>query len=60
MDKMTGIVLHSAKKAGIQIRISHSHNTSSEGGIAAKNINGMQENLFFHMQPNLFPVLFCC
>ncbi|MGX2961389.1 glycosyltransferase family 1 protein [Peribacillus sp. JNUCC 23] len=36
MDKMSGIVLRSAKKAGIPIRISHSHNTQSEGGFAAK------------------------
>ena len=32
MDKMSGFVLQSAKKAGIPTRISHSHNTSSEGG----------------------------
>ena len=31
MDKMSGFVLRSAKKAGIPIRIAHSHNTSSEG-----------------------------
>ncbi|MED0978665.1 glycosyltransferase family 1 protein [Bacillus paramycoides] len=36
MDKMSGFVLRSAKKVGIPVRISHSHNTSSEGGIAAK------------------------
>ncbi|OPH56672.1 glycosyl transferase family 1 [Paenibacillus ferrarius] len=36
MDKMSGFVLRSAKKAGAPIRIAHSHNTSSEGGIAAK------------------------
>ena len=36
MDKMSGLVLRSAKKAGRQIRIAHSHNTSSEGGVAAK------------------------
>ncbi|MDQ0198788.1 glycosyltransferase family 1 protein [Neobacillus ginsengisoli] len=36
MDKMTGLVLRSAKRAGIPIRISHSHNTSSEGGFAAR------------------------
>ena len=36
MDKMSGFVLRSAKKAGIPIRIAHSHNTSSEGGAAAK------------------------
>ena len=30
MDKMSGFVLRSAKKKGIPIRISHSHNTSSE------------------------------
>ena len=36
MDKMSGFVLRSAKKASIPIRIAHSHSTSSEGGIAAK------------------------
>ena len=36
MDKMSGFVLRSAKKAGVPIRIAHSHNTSSEGGVAAK------------------------
>ena len=36
MDKMSGLVLREAKRAGIPIRISHSHNTSSEGGIASK------------------------
>ncbi|MEY2192764.1 glycosyltransferase family 1 protein [Neobacillus sp. BF23-41] len=36
MDKMSGIVLRAAKKAGIPYRISHSHNTNSEGGLFAK------------------------
>ncbi|WP_078553412.1 glycosyltransferase family 1 protein [Bacillus alkalicellulosilyticus] len=36
MDKMTGIVLDVAKRNQIPVRIAHSHNTSSEGGIAAK------------------------
>jgi glycosyltransferase involved in cell wall biosynthesis len=36
MDKMSGLVLRGAKKAGIPIRISHSHNTQSEGGLAAR------------------------
>ncbi|KAB7708166.1 glycosyltransferase [Bacillus aerolatus] len=36
MDKMSGFVLRSAKKAGIPIRISHSHNTQSEGGVAIR------------------------
>jgi len=36
MDKMSGIVLKSAKKAGIPVRIAHSHNTRSEGGTAAR------------------------
>ncbi|WNR43792.1 glycosyltransferase family 1 protein [Paenibacillus roseipurpureus] len=36
MDKMSGFVLRAAKKAGIPIRIAHSHNTSSEGSVAAK------------------------
>jgi len=36
MDKMSGFVLRSAKKAGIPARIAHSHSTRSEGGIAAR------------------------
>lgn len=36
MDKMSGLVLRAAKSAGIPIRISHSHNTKSEGGLAAR------------------------
>ncbi|WP_227394778.1 glycosyltransferase family 1 protein [Jeotgalibacillus aurantiacus] len=36
MDKMSGFVLHAAKKYGVPIRIAHSHNTSSEGGFAAR------------------------
>jgi glycosyltransferase involved in cell wall biosynthesis len=36
LDKMSGIVLKSAKRANIPIRISHSHNTRSEGSIPAK------------------------
>ncbi|MCL6572365.1 MAG: glycosyltransferase family 1 protein [Bacillus sp. (in: Bacteria)] len=36
MDKMSGLVLRAAKKAGIPNRISHSHNTQSEGGISTR------------------------
>ncbi|MFE6135710.1 glycosyltransferase family 1 protein [Bacillus sp. NPDC057893] len=36
MDKMSGFVLRSAKKARVPVRIAHSHSTSSEGGIIAK------------------------
>lgn len=36
MDKMSGFVLRSAKKANIPVRIAHSHNTESEGGLLAK------------------------
>jgi glycosyltransferase involved in cell wall biosynthesis len=36
MDKMSGLVLLAAKKAGIPVRIAHSHSTKSEGGIAAR------------------------
>lgn len=36
LDKISGIVLQSARKAGVPIRISHSHNTQSEGGVATK------------------------
>ncbi|WP_047983973.1 glycosyltransferase family 1 protein [Ornithinibacillus californiensis] len=36
MDKMSGLVLKAAKKAGVPVRIAHSHNTQSEGGLASK------------------------
>ncbi|WP_226677993.1 glycosyltransferase family 1 protein [Mesobacillus jeotgali] len=36
LDKMSGLVLRAAKNASIPVRISHSHNTSSEGNMAAK------------------------
>lgn len=36
MDKMSGSILREAKVTGVPIRISHSHNTSSEGSLAAK------------------------
>ncbi|MNZ76275.1 putative glycosyltransferase EpsF [compost metagenome] len=36
MDKMSGLVLHAAKKASIPIRIAHSHNTRSEGSFLAR------------------------
>jgi glycosyltransferase involved in cell wall biosynthesis len=36
LDKMSGLVLREADIAGIPIRISHSHNTRSEGGTAAR------------------------
>jgi glycosyltransferase involved in cell wall biosynthesis len=36
LDKMSGLVMQAAKKARIPVRISHSHNTNSEGGMAAK------------------------
>jgi glycosyltransferase involved in cell wall biosynthesis len=36
MDKMSGLVLRAAKKAGIIHRIAHSHSTSSEGGLITK------------------------
>src|SRR5699024_10026938 len=36
LDKMSGLVLHAAKKANVPIRIAHSHNTESEGNYLAK------------------------
>jgi glycosyltransferase involved in cell wall biosynthesis len=36
MDKMSGFVLRSAKKADVPVRIAHSHSTRSEGGTAAR------------------------
>ncbi len=36
LDKMSGLVLHAAKKVNVPIRIAHSHNTESEGNYLAK------------------------
>lgn len=36
LDKMSGIVIMAAKRAGVPIRIAHSHNTESEGGLLTK------------------------
>ncbi|ASF38482.1 glycosyl transferase family 1 [Halobacillus halophilus] len=36
MDKMSGLVLRSAKRYGVTARIAHSHNTSSEGGFLTR------------------------
>ncbi|RKQ33503.1 glycosyltransferase family 1 protein [Oceanobacillus halophilus] len=36
LDKVSGIVLKTAKKAHVPIRISHSHNTKSEGSLLTK------------------------
>ncbi|AXI10784.1 glycosyltransferase family 1 protein [Oceanobacillus zhaokaii] len=36
MDKMSGLVLNAAAKANVPVRIAHSHNTSSEGGLVSK------------------------
>ena len=36
MDRMSGFVLRAARKAGVPVRIAHSHSTRSEGSIAAK------------------------
>jgi glycosyltransferase involved in cell wall biosynthesis len=36
LDKMSGLVLSEAKKAGIPVRIAHGHSTRSEGGFAER------------------------
>jgi glycosyltransferase involved in cell wall biosynthesis len=53
MDKMSGLILRSAKKVGIPLRISHSHNTSSEGRIAAKLYKWLIGNLILPNATNL-------
>lgn len=54
MDKMSGLILLSAKRAGIPIRISHSHNTRSEGGLAARLYKWYIGNLIVPNSTNLF------
>jgi glycosyltransferase involved in cell wall biosynthesis len=53
MDKMSGLILWSAKKAGIPFRIPHSHNTSSEGGTVAKIYKWFIGNLILPNATNL-------
>jgi glycosyltransferase involved in cell wall biosynthesis len=36
LDKMSGLVLKSARKAHVPVRIAHSHNTESEGNLMVK------------------------
>ncbi|RIX52636.1 glycosyltransferase family 1 protein [Paenibacillus nanensis] len=36
MDRMSGFVLRAAQLAGVPVRIAHSHNTRSEGSLAAR------------------------
>ncbi|URT70222.1 glycosyltransferase family 1 protein [Cytobacillus firmus] len=54
MDKMSGIVLRSAKKAGLPIRISHSHNTQSEGGLPARTYKWMAGKLIIPNSTSFF------
>lgn len=54
LDKMSGLVLRAAKKAGIPIRVSHSHNTQSEGGFAAKTYKWFAGRLIPSNSTSLF------
>ena len=54
MDKMSGLVLREAKKAGIPNRISHSHNTSSEGGAASRIYKWYAGNFILSSATDLF------
>ncbi|MCM3115098.1 glycosyltransferase family 1 protein [Neobacillus sp. MER 74] len=54
MDKMSGFVLREAKKAGIPSRISHSHNTSSEGGAASRIYKWYAGNFILSSATDLF------
>ena len=38
MDRMSGLIMREAKRAGVPVRIAHSHSTRSEGGIVTKII----------------------
>ncbi|PFP29490.1 glycosyl transferase family 1 [Bacillus sp. AFS073361] len=56
MDKMSGLVLRAAKRAGIPNRISHSHSTSNEGSIIAKFYKWYAGK---HILPNATKLLAC-
>jgi glycosyltransferase involved in cell wall biosynthesis len=54
LDKMSGFVLRAAKKACIPVRISHSHNTSSEGGMLARSYKWYASRFIIPNATNLF------
>lgn len=56
MDKMSGFVLRAAKKAGIPVRISHSHSTNSEGNFIIKSYKWYAGK---HILPNSTNLLAC-
>ncbi|HEX6923213.1 MAG TPA: glycosyltransferase family 1 protein [Bacillales bacterium] len=54
MDRMSGLVLRSARKADIPIRIAHSHNTKSEGGLAARGYKWYAGHFILKSASHLF------
>jgi glycosyltransferase involved in cell wall biosynthesis len=56
MDCMSGLAIQAAKRYGIPIRISHSHNTQSEGNILAKLYKGYIKT---KITPNATDLLAC-
>ncbi len=56
MDKMSGLILRAAKKARIPVRIAHSHNTKSEGGMASQLYKWYAGN---HINPNATHLYAC-
>lgn len=56
LDKMSGLVLKSAKKAGVPVRIAHSHNTRSEGNAITRTYKWFAGRL---IEPNSTVRLAC-
>lgn len=54
MDKFSGLVMRQAKKAGIPVRIAHSHNTRNEGGLAFQVVKDYYGNMVLPNATHLF------
>ncbi|WP_418668142.1 glycosyltransferase family 1 protein [Allofournierella sp.] len=56
MDKFSGLVMRQARRAGVPVRIAHSHNTQNEGGLAFQLV----KNYYGRMVPPNATHLFAC
>ena len=54
MDKFSGLVMRQSKRAGIPVRIAHSHNTRNEGGLAFQVVKDYYGNMVLPNATHLF------
>ena len=54
MDKFSGLVMQRAAKAGIPVRIAHSHNTKNEGGLAFQLVKDHYGRMVLPWSTDLF------